>query len=636
MNLFEILTFIDDNSYFILPVGIVLLVTAAVGTTKAISGAIYAISIFIILVYTLVEIFPKAGMGALLLIGVAAAAGIIFYVFFITTSLARQKPTLHLSLALRVGVAIAGLAMVVAVDMGNDRYEIAEKKLHEAVIAGDVAQIESVWRGGTLSQAWRAVAERPQNAKTLDLMLQMLNLGIRPNNPSVDTGFEKHRDEKKCEPIALEEIKKDNAWVLVLAYPPSEKRLAVLKKMLEEHAPPVFFLVTLFDQQDHAGFALAAQSMFHNSGMRDHAVSLMIGAGCLDVMASMEAVFAAADNPRRESDSANFLSYMHLYKFLDEPEAFAHYLQAGAPLDIQEDSRQKTTLLLALERGYFEQARMLVDAGADTRLKDKAGRDALFYSVLYRDNELFIRLLDARNNIVDTDAQGTTLLRWAALAGNHEVVQILLERNIPDKEDINKALPFAVIGGSQRTLDALLARLGPEAARLAKQAAGREKYTPLALAARGLRGYTLCYYLDGSLSPGLQPRSYGLDARNNTGVQNRKILMQRKDQTVDMLLAAGADPFLPLEEQKNILHVFFYDVGKITMDAQFHREDPNHRRWCEYTIAEIPTEEYVLMLDTMLEVVDFSKAALQDISIDDLCDRSMDEKLCIAKLRTLR
>jgi len=94
---------------------------------------------------------------------------------------------------------------------------------------------------------------------------------------------------------------------------------------------------------------------------------------------------------------------------------------------------EQTYLMLAIDVGYFDIAKQLVELGANTNSKDKDGKSALFIALEVGYFELASFLLKNKAEINVKNNAGWTLLIWASIKGYMKTVQFLLDNGI----DIN-------------------------------------------------------------------------------------------------------------------------------------------------------------------------------------------------------
>jgi TonB family protein len=130
----------------------------------------------------------------------------------------------------------------------------------------------------------------------------------------------------------------------------------------------------------------------------------------------------------------------------------ADFLRAGANTQQTEQHFDGCTALMrAAERGLPDMVRLLLQAGADPRLKDHLHRTALMFAATSGNAEVLSQLLPA--GMVNARSQyGTTALMAAAAAGNPALVQMLLRAGA-QVNDRDKLGSTALIAGSLGDLD---------------------------------------------------------------------------------------------------------------------------------------------------------------------------------------
>uniref|UniRef100_A0A1I7XLP9 ANK_REP_REGION domain-containing protein n=1 Tax=Heterorhabditis bacteriophora TaxID=37862 RepID=A0A1I7XLP9_HETBA len=149
----------------------------------------------------------------------------------------------------------------------------------------------------------------------------------------------------------------------------------------------------------------------------------------------------------------------------------------------------RTPLHYAAEQGQLEMVRLLIANGARNTTRDKRGAYPAHYAAQYSVNCLDLIL--AENKYVDVkDQDNRSCLMWAVCAGNVEVIQYLVYKTAPDRQDRDNrgytALHLAAMVGNENICK-LLVKQGWN---LTTQNQERDKFdnTPLHLAAG--RGHT--------------------------------------------------------------------------------------------------------------------------------------------------
>jgi len=119
------------------------------------------------------------------------------------------------------------------------------------------------------------------------------------------------------------------------------------------------------------------------------------------------------------------------------PEMIRLLLEAGANPNVFSLYSSKTPLMLACERGDFESAGLLLDAGADAALQDKEGVDALGYLVCHL--YFLLRYKDREGSIKPSES----LRRRRAISAQAGIVsaEAFALRLIEHGADVNSAAP---------------------------------------------------------------------------------------------------------------------------------------------------------------------------------------------------
>uniref|UniRef100_A0A0G4ICY2 Uncharacterized protein n=1 Tax=Chromera velia CCMP2878 TaxID=1169474 RepID=A0A0G4ICY2_9ALVE len=89
-------------------------------------------------------------------------------------------------------------------------------------------------------------------------------------------------------------------------------------------------------------------------------------------------------------------------------------VDAKANVDMQ-DKNGQTALILVSCKGHADIVRLLVDAKANVDMQDKNGKTALFLASENRHTDIVRLLVDAKANVDMQDKNGKTALMWASL-----------------------------------------------------------------------------------------------------------------------------------------------------------------------------------------------------------------------------
>ena len=107
-----------------------------------------------------------------------------------------------------------------------------------------------------------------------------------------------------------------------------------------------------------------------------------------------------------------------------------------------------TALTLAIERGYIEIAKLLIDKGANINIQNREGHTALMLASIEGHIEIAKLLIDKGANINIQNREGHTALMLASIEGHTEIAKLLIDKganiNIQNRED-HTALMLASI-----------------------------------------------------------------------------------------------------------------------------------------------------------------------------------------------
>ncbi|MDR3123074.1 MAG: ankyrin repeat domain-containing protein [Treponema sp.] len=102
----------------------------------------------------------------------------------------------------------------------------------------------------------------------------------------------------------------------------------------------------------------------------------------------------------------------------------AFFVSLGATMDLL-DRENRTPLSVAVERGDARSARMLIEAGADIHRRQSGRQTPAVASIAMGGD--FLRTVLTPTALQSVDAEGRTMLHLAAIAGNAEAVEIIID-----------------------------------------------------------------------------------------------------------------------------------------------------------------------------------------------------------------
>ena len=165
---------------------------------------------------------------------------------------------------------------------------------------------------------------------------------------------------------------------------------------------------------------------------------------------------------RRLSDDTKLDGAMDLQLVLVTLSSLPQHLGAVAARDLEDAAQQNRVAtvrcLVDAEHGYFEVARLLLEAGAGKDFTDQDGRTALILASKFRagNSEVARLLLEAGAERDSADQYGRTALIFASYAGHSGVARLLLEaRARTDCRDVGglTALMYASPEGHENVND---------------------------------------------------------------------------------------------------------------------------------------------------------------------------------------
>jgi hypothetical protein len=90
------------------------------------------------------------------------------------------------------------------------------------------------------------------------------------------------------------------------------------------------------------------------------------------------------------------------------------------------DGFRYAAIVEAVRCGSVDDLAALISAGVTIDSRSSSGRTALMYSIMEQRAECVKLLLDAKSDVKASDAAGMSVLHWAALYGDVELVKLLL------------------------------------------------------------------------------------------------------------------------------------------------------------------------------------------------------------------
>jgi len=111
--------------------------------------------------------------------------------------------------------------------------------------------------------------------------------------------------------------------------------------------------------------------------------------------------------------------------------ATALLLDYGAGVDRPDATRGNTALMGVAFKGYVDTARLLLDAGADPNVTNRAGQTPLMMAALFGHGEIAELLTDRGADLLAEDVAGNTAVSVAAAQNNDAMVRQILGRGPP-------------------------------------------------------------------------------------------------------------------------------------------------------------------------------------------------------------
>jgi len=146
----------------------------------------------------------------------------------------------------------------------------------------------------------------------------------------------------------------------------------------------------------------------------------------------------------------------------------------------EQDKYGQTPLIHSISKKKSDAARFLIESGADIKIKDAEGFDALLWAAHYGNLEIIDLLLGKGADIESQDSSGETPLMCAVSNGNLEVINLLLDRgaNI-ESRDFQGWTPIKLTVSASNSVNTarLLIKRGANL-----NAKNKESKTPLVLA----------------------------------------------------------------------------------------------------------------------------------------------------------
>lgn len=139
---------------------------------------------------------------------------------------------------------------------------------------------------------------------------------------------------------------------------------------------------------------------------------------CLKLLEAYPQLWLARDNEGH--------SLLHWGALVGNKEFCTTALSKGLPVDAQAQNKQ-TPLMWAVLRGHVSVARALLDAKANSQIKDSLGATALMIAIQHRNYQSMLLLMkrSSRSILADGDNNGCTAAHWAAYKGDLTALKFL-------------------------------------------------------------------------------------------------------------------------------------------------------------------------------------------------------------------
>ena len=154
---------------------------------------------------------------------------------------------------------------------------------------------------------------------------------------------------------------------------------------------------------------------------------------------------------------------IHFASRVGNIELVRHYIKAGDDINSLDQQYGHTPLGYAALGGYLEMAKLLLENGANVKVRNIFGNTPLHVAAKGGKKELAELLLQNGADINSKNKVGYTPLHYAAQNGYLEIVKLFLENkaqtNIKNKED-STPLTLATQNGHQEIIDLIMKSSG--------------------------------------------------------------------------------------------------------------------------------------------------------------------------------